>query len=97
VCIGSSSDLIIYPGTALLIGVIIGVISFSGFVYGIPLLKEKAKLFDTCGVLYLHGIPGVCAALFSTVVVGQVNLKKYTQNLITQMFVNVYNHNPYHA
>lgn len=33
-----------------------------------PILDEKLKLIDMCGVQYLHGLPGVLAGLISALV-----------------------------
>jgi len=61
------------PGTAFVIGIIAGILS----TYGFAILKEKIqkliKKMDTCGVLYLHGLPGLLGGLSVLVVVKSVN------------------------
>ncbi len=88
--------MIIYPGAALLIGFISGSLSFLGYVYGIPFLKKKIELYDTCGVLYLHGLPGVFAASTSAVVAGAIKDEKYGHSLIEELFIIVAN-KPYNS
>ena len=66
VAIGSTCDLAV-PGTAFVVGISAGVISTVGFALIQPWLTDVTKKVDTCGVLYLHGLPGIfggVAALF---------------------------------
>jgi ammonium transporter Rh len=56
------------PGVALLIGVLAGSLSVVGFAVIAPWLTRTIKKVDTCGVMYLHGLPGLLggiAALFA--------------------------------
>ena len=68
VAVGSSADLCWSPWIAMLIGVIGGIFSAIGFQKIGPYLSEKINLQDTCGVNSLHGMPGVLAALISSIV-----------------------------
>jgi ammonium transporter Rh len=63
VAVGSSSDLVIEPWGALVIGFCAGMLSVVGYVYISPWLERKIGLHDTCGVHNLHGMPGVMGAL----------------------------------
>ncbi len=66
VAIGSTCDKV-GPGTAFGIGLLAGVLSTFGFAVIQPWLQGRIKKVDTCGVLYLHGLPGLLggvAALF---------------------------------
>lgn len=62
VAVGSSSDLVIEPWGALLIGCCAGVLSVVGYVYVSPYLENRFHVHDTCGVHNLHGMPGVLGA-----------------------------------
>eukprot|EP01060_Flectonema_neradi_P041735 TRINITY_DN99_c3_g1_i1.p1 TRINITY_DN99_c3_g1~~TRINITY_DN99_c3_g1_i1.p1 ORF type:complete len:476 (+),score=103.46 TRINITY_DN99_c3_g1_i1:49-1428(+) len=62
VAVGSSSDLVINAYPALIIGALAGMVSVAGYVYLQPAL-QKCGLHDTCGVLNLHGIPGMIGAI----------------------------------
>ncbi len=61
------------PTISFIIGLIAGLLSTFGFA----VLKEKIqhliKKTDTCGVLYLHGLPGLLGGLAALVVVKSVN------------------------
>jgi ammonium transporter Rh len=74
VSIGSSSDLVVTPGIALLIGVVAGGLSAIGFLKIGPFLREKCGLYDTCGVHNLHGMPGVLGALIGAFSAGYANI-----------------------
>ena len=62
VAVGSSSDLVVDAWPSLLVGTIAGFVSVFGYVYLSPAL-ESAGLHDTCGVLNLHGIPGMIGGI----------------------------------
>lgn len=63
VAIGSSADISPHPIIPLIVGCITGVISAIGFMKINGSLLSKFNLHDTCGVHYLHGIPGVIGGL----------------------------------
>jgi len=62
VAVGSSSDLVIQPWGAIVIGMVAGCLSVVGYVYISPALN-KVGLDDTCGVHNLHGLPGIMGAI----------------------------------
>lgn len=63
VAVGSSSDLVIQPWGALVVGAVAGLISVLGYVYISPMLSKIFFLDDTCGVHNLHGLPGIIGGL----------------------------------
>ena len=69
VIIGAASDIVVAPGVAIIIGGMGGMVSAAGFAYLTPGLRNSKffHLHDTCGVLNLHGIPGVLGALSGAV------------------------------
>lgn len=67
VAVGSSADLVIGPGAALLVGTLAGFLSTVGYVYITPWLERKVGLADTCGVHNLHGLPGLMGGLGGTI------------------------------
>ncbi len=68
VAVGSAADLIVMPAGAMIAGFIVGTISAFGFAFLSAFVKEHLRLHDTCGVLNLHGIPGVIGALLSAII-----------------------------
>ena len=69
VAIGASADVVNSPGLAILIGLLGGFISAVGFKKWNAWLCDKINLHDTCGVQFLHGIPGIFGALVSAIMV----------------------------
>lgn len=63
VAIGSTCSTPDFAGSALVIGALAGVLSTIGFALIQPRLQGWMKKTDTCGVLYLHGLPGLLGGL----------------------------------
>lgn len=63
VMMGAACDIIVDPGYAMLAGCLAGIVSALGFLYFNPALSEKTSVQDTCGVLWLHGVPGILGSL----------------------------------
>ena len=72
VAMGASADILMSPGTALVIGSLAGILSVFGFAILSPVLSRKLRIYDTCGVHNLHGMPSVLGGLASTIVCSQV-------------------------
>ncbi len=72
VAIGSTCDFAT-PGTSVIIGVIAGVLSVVGFAVISPWLQERIRKVDTCGVAYLHGLPGLMGGLAAIFVIKGLN------------------------
>jgi ammonium transporter Rh len=81
VVMGASCDLIIGPGFAMIAGFVAGVISAVGFLKLNAICKEKIGLHDTCGIQFLHGIPGTLGGFVSaiTVAAGTYNFENDMQ------------------
>eukprot|EP00026_Physarum_polycephalum_P002866 Phypoly_transcript_02875.p1 GENE.Phypoly_transcript_02875~~Phypoly_transcript_02875.p1 ORF type:complete len:834 (-),score=168.92 Phypoly_transcript_02875:78-2579(-) len=67
VAMGSSADMAIHPAFALLVGAVAGTVSVFGFAILQGLVENHLRLHDTCGVLNLHGIPGVIGGFVSAI------------------------------
>jgi ammonium transporter Rh len=63
VAMGCSADISPHPIIPLIVGCITGVISAIGFMKINGTLSSKLNIHDTCGVHYLHGIPGIIGGL----------------------------------
>jgi ammonium transporter Rh len=72
VAIGSTCDLAL-PAAAFAIGIMAGVVSTFGFAVIQARLTDAAKTVDTCGVLYLHGLPGLFGGIAALFVVSGIN------------------------
>lgn len=72
VAIGSSCDVAL-PAAAFAIGILAGVVSTFGFAVIQARLTEAAKTVDTCGVLYLHGLPGLLGGFAALFIVEGIN------------------------
>ena len=69
VIIGAPSGVFSNPAGALCIGLFGGVVSTLGFRYLREKLEHWIGLNDSCGVHYLHGIPGVLGGIFSAIAI----------------------------
>lgn len=67
VSIGSCTCLIVTPPVAMAIGCFSGIISAVLFFYFTPFLEKYMGIHDTCGVLNLHGIPGLIGGIAGAV------------------------------
>ena len=63
VAIGTSCDLITIPIVSLCIGATAGLISAYCYLSVNRFIQIKWRLHDTCGVQYLHGIPGILGGI----------------------------------
>jgi ammonium transporter Rh len=81
VAVGSSSDLIIHPWGAILIGCAAGMLSVVGYVYIQPWLEKRLGLDDTCGVHNLHGMPGILGGLGGAIASSMANEDAYGASL----------------
>lgn len=77
VIIGGSCNVIIYPWASLLIGFFGGTISTICFEYVTPIFRNKMNLFDTAGILNLHGFPGVFGGIFTAIFASSVNYEDW--------------------
>jgi ammonium transporter Rh len=68
VAIGSTCDYA-NPASAMVIGTLAGALSVFGFAVILPWLQKNIKKVDTCGVMYLHGLPGLLGGIAAIFVV----------------------------
>jgi len=79
VAVGSSSDLVIGPWAALVIGGVAGFISTTGYVYLTPKLNHY--VYDVCGINNLHGMPGVLGAVAGAISASSAIGNQYGDNI----------------
>ena len=81
VAVGSSADLVIGPYASLIVGAVAGTWSVIGYIYLTPILENKFKIYDTCGVLNLHGMPGIIGGLGGFISAATASSTLYGENL----------------
>jgi ammonium transporter Rh len=72
VAIGSTCDQV-SAGAAFVIGLLAGTISTVGFALLQERLQAAVRKVDTCGVLHLHGLPGLFGGLAAVVTVAGIS------------------------
>eukprot|EP00980_Cylindrotheca_fusiformis_P006470 scaffold1377_cov126-Cylindrotheca_fusiformis.AAC.15 len=77
VAIGTTSNMMLGPVGAQVIGFLAGLLSVTGYVHVQPFLERKLGLYDTCGVHNLHGMPGVLAGISSIIFAGVATAENY--------------------
>uniref|UniRef100_A0A1I7XF55 Trehalase n=1 Tax=Heterorhabditis bacteriophora TaxID=37862 RepID=A0A1I7XF55_HETBA len=90
VAIGSAANAVLYPSHAVAVGVCASSISVIGHAWLSghwssnfqPKLEKRFKLFDTCGVHNLHGIPGILSGVLSIVFALGYEPESYGKTLV---------------
>lgn len=67
VAAGTAGEMMLTPFGSMIVGFLAGTVSVLGFKYLSPILEEKLKVQDTCGVHNLHGMPGILGAIVGAV------------------------------
>lgn len=83
VAMGANADIITSPFGSMLLGVIAGAVSALGYAYCTPFVRGRIGLHDTCGVLYLHCIPGIMGGIVSAIVASMCD-DSFGENFTTE-------------
>jgi ammonium transporter Rh len=75
VSIGATCALADFYTGAFVIGLLAGGLSTFGFAVLQSRVQAALKKIDTCGVLYLHGLPGLMGGFAAAVVVGHAGVQ----------------------
>lgn len=86
VAIGSTCDIAV-PGAAFAIGIMAGIVSTFGFAIIQSRLTDMTKKVDTCGVLYLHGLPGLFGGVAALVVVNGINFGAQLTGILVTVII----------
>uniref|UniRef100_A0A1A7WRY7 Rhesus blood group, B glycoprotein n=1 Tax=Iconisemion striatum TaxID=60296 RepID=A0A1A7WRY7_9TELE len=81
VAVGTAGEMMLTPFGSMIVGFLAGIISVLGFKYLSPILEEKLKIQDTCGVHNLHGMPGVLGAIVGAVTASLATKEVYGNGL----------------
>jgi ammonium transporter Rh len=81
VAIGSTCDHA-NPVSSMVIGLLAGALSVFGFAVILPWLQKKIKKVDTCGVMYLHGLPGLMGGIAAMFVISGLSRRTQLMGII---------------
>ena len=71
VAIGTASNLLFNPSEPFLVGLAAGMLSAFGYLTLNQYFKTKGDLHDTCGVHFLHGMPGILGGVVGAFATGR--------------------------
>jgi ammonium transporter Rh len=86
VAIGSTCDLAL-PGTAFIVGISAGGLSTFGFAIIQSWLTNVTRRVDTCGVLYLHGLPGLLGGIAALFIASGINIAAQLTGILVTMVI----------
>ena len=81
VMMGSTADMIVSPFVSMCIGFSAGVVSTCGFHFFEHIVYHYLKLHDTCGIAYLHMVPGFIGGIIGCLVAGVTPESKYGNDI----------------
>ncbi|KAM4567980.1 ammonium transporter Rh type B [Fundulus diaphanus] len=81
VAAGTAGEMMLTPFGSMIVGFLAGIISVLGFKYLSPILEEKLKIQDTCGIHNLHGMPGILGAIVGAVTAVAIPKEVYGNGL----------------
>ncbi|EGZ23728.1 hypothetical protein PHYSODRAFT_296028 [Phytophthora sojae] len=81
VAIGTSCNLGVSPVAAITIGLFAGFASVFGYCFVSPFLERSMRMSDTCGILNLHGMPGVVGGIAAALITLVVSDEYYGEGL----------------
>lgn len=82
VAAGTAGEMMLTPFGSMIVGFLAGIISVLGYKYLSPILEEKLKIQDTCGVHNLHGMPGILGAIVGAITAAAVPKEVYGNGLV---------------
>uniref|UniRef100_A0A8C7PR75 Rhesus blood group family type B glycoprotein n=1 Tax=Oncorhynchus mykiss TaxID=8022 RepID=A0A8C7PR75_ONCMY len=82
VAVGTAGEMMLTPFGSMIVGFLAGTVSVLGFKFLSPILEQKLKIQDTCGVHNLHGMPGVLGAIVGAVTAALATKDVYGDGLL---------------
>ncbi len=70
VAMGAAANMYTTPWGAMFVGLVAGIFSTFGYSYLQAALANRIGLYDSCGILNLHGIPGIIGGVASAIFAG---------------------------
>ena len=77
------------PTAAFVIGIVAGALSTVGFAVIQGRFQDAIGKIDTCGVLHLHGLPGLFGGLAAIVAVDGINAGAQTKGILTTVVLAI--------
>ncbi|KAG5271716.1 hypothetical protein AALO_G00183220 [Alosa alosa] len=81
VAVGTAGEMMLTPFGSMIVGFLAGTISVLGYRFLSPIMEEKLRIQDTCGVHNLHGMPGVLGAIVGAVTASVASKDVYGDGL----------------
>jgi ammonium transporter Rh len=81
VAMGTSCNLAIGPAAAITVGLVVGIASVVGYSFVTSRLERVILMSDTCGILNLHGMPGVVGGLAGALITFSASDSYYGDSL----------------
>ena len=88
VAIGSTCDKV-SPAIAFVIGLLAGALSTFGFAVIQDRFQNAIKKIDTCGVLHLHGLPGLFGGLVAMLAVGGISQADQIKGIVITIVIAI--------
>lgn len=88
VAIGSTCDKV-PPTYAFVIGILAGIISTIGFAAIQSRFQDAIRTVDTCGVLHLHGLPGLFGGLAAMVAINGINRGDQIKGILVTVILSI--------
>jgi ammonium transporter Rh len=88
VAIGSTCDKV-PPAYAFVIGILAGTLSTVGFAVIQSRFQDAIKTVDTCGVLHLHGLPGLFGGFAAMIAVNGINMGAQIKGILITVILSV--------
>lgn len=85
VIIGGCCNILLYPFGALIIGFCGGAVTTIGYSILSKIFQEKLNLYDVCGILNLHGIPGFLGGIIEAIVISTMSSDKWGEGYLDDL------------
>ncbi|EGR27627.1 hypothetical protein IMG5_192820 [Ichthyophthirius multifiliis] len=86
VAIGTSANMNITPGTAVIIGMLGGLVSNFGYAKLQGWILQNIGIHDVCGILNLHGLPGIIAGISGFIITTNADQSMDSPEVLAQIY-----------
>jgi ammonium transporter Rh len=89
VMMGAAADIITGPGYCMIAGAIAGAISAFGYIKMNIFCQKRFGLHDTCGVQFLHGIPGFLGSIVCVIAIASAGINFENDVQTNDLFLGI--------